>query len=232
MDWEERLIFAINERSISLRQIRKSRRTYHICLAAVRHNGYQLQYVPTSERTPYLVQRAVMQNGLSLSLAALHQQNLDIRLCAVKQNGWALKYIPRVYRTHEICLAAITDCPFSISYISQDEMRLEYYLAAGPKECYSIYRFVDPIPEHQKIIVWLYWIKKEPELYINNEQRFNQHERKQLICAAYDEYLLSATTLTSSKYPEKMIVVFKNYITNDIDGFIPVLIQIIVKYVI
>ena len=73
------------------------------CLAAVRQNGFSLNYV--EEQTLEICLAAVRQNGLALQY--VKNQNDKICLAAVKQNGWALQFVnkkkfPNVYTYYKL----------------------------------------------------------------------------------------------------------------------------------
>ena len=58
-------------------------------MAAVKQNGYSLQYV--KEQTPEICMAAVKQNGYSLQY--VKEQTPEICMAAVKQNGDSLQYV-------------------------------------------------------------------------------------------------------------------------------------------
>jgi len=68
------------------------------CLAAVKQNGYALQYV--KNQTLEICLAAVNQNGCAVKY--VKNQTLEICLVAIKQNKQALKFIK--YQIEEICL--------------------------------------------------------------------------------------------------------------------------------
>ena len=80
-------------------------KTPEICLAAVQQNGVALMYVPEELRTPELCLDAVQQYGWLLRY--VHVKTPEICLAAVQQNGVALMYVPEELRTLELCLDAV-----------------------------------------------------------------------------------------------------------------------------
>ena len=81
-------------------------------LAAVRQNGWALEYVPESLKTAELCLEAVKQDGRALHYVPWGQLKLtvpamaDLCLEAVEKRG-SLKYVPDKLKTAEMCLKAV-----------------------------------------------------------------------------------------------------------------------------
>jgi len=82
-------------------------------MAAVKQNGYSLQYV--KEQTPEICMAAVKQDGDSLRY--VKEQTPEICMAAVKQNGDSLRYVKE--QTPEICMAAVKQDGDSLQYVKE-----------------------------------------------------------------------------------------------------------------
>ena len=100
--------------------------TYESCLAAVKLNGYNLQFV--KEQSPEICLAAVQQNGLALIL--VKEQTLDICLAAVKQNSLALKDVKAEY--YENCFNFINSEQDSLLYIPKPKPEFHDYRSDVP----------------------------------------------------------------------------------------------------
>ena len=91
----------LKENGMFLKQIPIHEQTEDICLAAVKENGWALEYV--HHQTPEICLEAVKENGWALKF--VKEQTEEICLTAVKRSGWALEYVKN--KTKNLCLEAI-----------------------------------------------------------------------------------------------------------------------------
>lgn len=80
------------------------KKTYNVCLAAVKHRGISLKYVPEELKTADLCLTAVTDNGFALKYVPEELKTLDLCLLNVNIFRDAFKFIPIKYLTVELSL--------------------------------------------------------------------------------------------------------------------------------
>ena len=103
-------------------------KTPEICLAAVQQNGVALMYVPEELRTPELCLDAVQQYGWLLRY--VHVKTPEICLAAVQQSRSTLEYVPEELKTPELCLDAVQRNGNALRFVPDELKTLELCLAA------------------------------------------------------------------------------------------------------
>jgi hypothetical protein len=102
--------------------------TEAMCLAAVRQDGWLLEYVHV--KTPELCMSAVQRNGDALLFVPIELKTPEICLAAVQQNGDVLSFVPMELRTPELCMIAVQQYGYALQYIPIALRTSEIYLAA------------------------------------------------------------------------------------------------------
>ena len=110
--------------------VRELEWTTEIYLAAVKQNGWALQFVPMELRTPEICLAAIKQNGWALQFVPMELCSSEICLLAVKQNGSVLEYVPTKLRSLEICLEAVKHSGWTLLYVPTELRSSEVCLAA------------------------------------------------------------------------------------------------------
>lgn len=108
-------------------------RTPHVCLEAVRQNGYALQFV--EHQTEQICLEAVRQKGWAL--AYVHHPTPEICLEAIKNDGRAIEWV--AHPTIEMSLTAIKTYPSWMSELT--EMPESFYLEAVKRNP-SVFPFI------------------------------------------------------------------------------------------
>jgi hypothetical protein len=108
-------------------------KTPEICLAAVQRNGNALMYVPEELKTPELYLAAVQQNGYTLRFVPDELMTPELCLAAVQQDGDALRFVPDELMTPELCLAAVQQDGDALRFVPEELKTPELYLAAVQK---------------------------------------------------------------------------------------------------
>ncbi len=91
----------------TLRCVPESDLCRELCLAAVRHRGWDLENVPKYLRDSEMCLAAVMEDGKALRYVPEELRDEEMYLEAVRHNAWALEYIPQEHRDHEMCEIAL-----------------------------------------------------------------------------------------------------------------------------
>ena len=108
-EWEKICLAAVKQDGYALEFVNEQ--TAAICLAAVKQDVCALKYV--KEQTEKICLAAVKQNGFALQY--VNEQTEKICLAAVKQNWCALKYVKA--QTEKICLAAVEQAGYALQYV-------------------------------------------------------------------------------------------------------------------
>ena len=102
-----------------------------ICLAAVKENGYALQYIDKRILSDEILLAAIKENGKAIQFVDSKKQSHALRLAAVKQTEGALLYIENP--TFEICDASVSKYPDTYRYVDSCDMRKKVYISMQNK---------------------------------------------------------------------------------------------------
>lgn len=112
--------------------------TYERCLAAVKHHGFALQFVPEPMMTPEIILAAVQQNGYALRYVPEDKRTLELCFVAVKKHGLSLEYVPEHMKTNEIILTAIKNWGYALAIVPDHVKTYEMCLLAVTNEGFAI----------------------------------------------------------------------------------------------
>jgi hypothetical protein len=113
----EGCLAAVKHHGCALQFVPEPMKTPEIILAAIQQHGYALGYLPYDKRTPELCLTAVKNHGLSLSYVPEHLTTNEIILAAIQNRGYALAIVPDHVKTYETCLLAVTNCGLAIQFV-------------------------------------------------------------------------------------------------------------------
>ena len=100
-------------------------RTLEICRAAVKQNGWALEYVPEPLLTQEICRAAVKQNGWTLKYVPESLQTPELCLVAVFEEGCALVFVHEPLRTLEICRAAVEQNGRVLRYVPEPDRKID-----------------------------------------------------------------------------------------------------------
>lgn len=112
--------------------------TYTIILEAVKHNGLELEKVPTNMLTDEIKTEAVKQNGMALQF--IKEQTDNICLEAVKNNGKSLRYVKK--QTDDINIEAVKNYPNAITYVDKQTLPLWKVVVDNIKKSTNIHLII------------------------------------------------------------------------------------------
>ena len=101
-------------------------------LAAVRQDGWKLEYVPENLRTAKVCFEAVKQGGMALRRGSPLQyvpeklKTTELCLEAVKRDGWSLIHVPPGLKTVELCHEAVKQVGYDFGEVPE-ELRVEVF---------------------------------------------------------------------------------------------------------
>ena len=137
--------FTKQEFGMGLGKINKTKRTYSICLSALKIGQNELKYVPYALRTKELLQGIAISSALKWVPPEL--KTYELCLDAVKKGKYALLYVPKKHKTEELCIAALRyNFNTAIRYIPKIFMNMHFYRNAV-SQAGKIIQF---IPEEKK----------------------------------------------------------------------------------
>jgi hypothetical protein len=84
-------------------------KTPELCIAAVKQNGFALEFVPKDLMTTEVCLAAVYRYGCALEYVPESLKSAEMCLAAIRQNALALEYVPENLKTLELCLEAIRE---------------------------------------------------------------------------------------------------------------------------
>lgn len=154
--------------ALDLRHVPEEKQTYAMCLASVKANWHQLEFVRTTHQTEELCLAAIKQSK-GAAIKYVHKQTQKICLEAVRQNGLALRYVAKP--NPEICLAAVREDGYAIAYIT--DRTPEICLAAVNRHGMAL----EYIPKkEQTLAMAIAALKKAPASRIFLADRFRTPE--------------------------------------------------------
>ena len=113
-------------------------KTPELCMAAVQQNGVALRCVPDELKTPEICLAAVRKYGYAVRFAPDEIKTPELCLAAVQQNGYALQYVPEELRTLKICMAAVRRNGSALEYVPRELRTPEFCLAAVQQNGYAL----------------------------------------------------------------------------------------------
>ena len=93
-----------------------------VCLAAVKQDGYVIEYLTDAQRTPDVCLAAVHENGYVIEYLTEAQRTPEVCLAAVQRYGVAIYYLSESQRTPEVCLAAFQQHDQIIQLLTPDQI--------------------------------------------------------------------------------------------------------------
>jgi hypothetical protein len=121
-----------------LSQIPEDKRTYEICLEAVKNCGSILSEI--SRQTNELCLEAVKKYGSAL--AYVHDKTFEICMEAIKQNPEALRFVPQEFLNAEICENVVTRSGYMLHYVPK-HLRTERVCIVAIKTYLGAMEYVD-----------------------------------------------------------------------------------------
>jgi len=119
--------------------IPKNKQTEKICMAAVKENGRNLEFVARSLQTESICLTAVKNYGPSIQYVSNRILSESICFAAVNCWGGAIRFVPESFQSVELCLLALkTGVPWEVlQYISKSNLlKHPYLLSKATKDNY------------------------------------------------------------------------------------------------
>jgi hypothetical protein len=116
---EQQYIDTISSGNLKFKRVPQERRTYAVCMAAVKTNGLILEKIPDTMKDEALCLAAVKQNGEALQYTPDTLRTATMCGEAVKSNGHAIVYIPKNILTEDMCLQAVKNAGIYFLFVPE-----------------------------------------------------------------------------------------------------------------
>ena len=190
--------------NIKIKYISNEKKTFELCLAAVRMYGQQLVYVPHDKKTPELCLIAVQQYGEAIKYVPDEKMTIELCIAAVQQTGWALKYIPDEMKTPELCLVAVQQTEWALEFVPEEIKTIELCLIAVQKGG----MLLNHVPEHLRTVeVVQAALLQNPGAneFLTQSLKIHQAAPKQMPEKAYDTLEMGYDEFTAIQDGEEMV---------------------------
>ena len=111
----------------------KNTKKYKKALEDIKQDGFKLRYKYVQDVADEEICLAAVKNdGYALEYVSPENQTQEICLAAVKQDGYALRYVSPENQTPEICLVAVKQYADALRYVSPTKELVEGMLKLDP----------------------------------------------------------------------------------------------------
>ena len=157
-DFRKICLAAVKQNGYALQYVPEKLKDREICLAALQ-NGGELEYIPEKLKDREMYLAALKQNGGELEYIPEKLKDREICLAAVKQNGYALQYVPGKLKDREICLAAVKQNGYALQYVPEKLKDREICLAAVKRNGYALQSVPEKLKDRE---ICLAAVKQDP----------------------------------------------------------------------
>jgi hypothetical protein len=138
----EMCLFAVKKDAYMFEYVPYDKRTPEMCLLAVQKNADMFFYVPDNKKTPELCLLAVQKNVDMFGYIPDDKKTPELCLLVVQKNAYMIRNVPEDKKTPELCLLAVQKDPSMFKYIEDDKKTPEFCLKAFKRNI-NIFKVLD-----------------------------------------------------------------------------------------
>ena len=128
--FEQLAISMIEKGLLHLTEIPTILKTTAVCLAAVKHDSWSIEHVPSEQITEEICLEAMSKNGYVSRHIPKKHQTKELFMAAVQKDGRVFPLVPPEFQTRDLCLVAIEQCGLAIKDLPRRLRNPEIYLLA------------------------------------------------------------------------------------------------------